>query len=76
MFSGLLNPLRRNIGVRLSLATCRKLETLCTVTDLAPSELVRLLIETTDPGAVATSRVAEPREEEVCPGPDGASLVK
>jgi hypothetical protein len=66
-----------NIGVRLSLANCRKLETLCTVTDLAPSELVRLLIETTDPGAVATSRVAEPRKEEVLRTVlDGGSVVK
>jgi len=66
-----------NIGVRLSLADCSKLEALCTETDLAPSEIVRWLIRTTDPGAIAHIRGAVPARDEVLYAAlDGASVGK
>jgi hypothetical protein len=64
------------VGVRLTEADGLKLQHLCAHAQRPPSDLVRLLIRLACPVDVAPIAFAASAQDAVCPGPDGASLVK
>ncbi len=66
----------KTYGVRLNADDAAKLQHLAAHLQRPPSELMRLLIRRARPVDVAPIEFAAPAQEAVCPGPDGASLVK